>query len=359
MTTPGGARWLAFAVLAAGAFAPARADAQRALAEFKAGRYLEAASELQAVVDRSPGYAYGYFLLGHCMLKMRHPLEAETDFRRALSLDPSKPEYYHGLALATQALAEWNRTITTASEGLARAQDPPTRFALYALRGYAFGAVQRWDAAIRDLEAARNIRIERPVLVWLGKAYFAVGAYDRAIPPLRDALTMLPDDADVLRLLAESTLRLASAQVDATRKRMTYESSLEYAQRLASLRSDDLDAIHLVGRAALGAGRLDQAASIFQLVIFRDPRQCYAMVNLGRTYMAAGRLDEAEAFLRKASACAPRMAEIYETLGDLYMKRGRPRDAAAAFRRAEEIEPTPHPARPHAPTDTVNVSGPR
>ncbi|HZN53697.1 MAG TPA: tetratricopeptide repeat protein [Candidatus Polarisedimenticolaceae bacterium] len=359
MTPRPGSHWIVCAAVVVLAAPPARGDTHRALADFKAGRYLEAASELQAVVDRTPGYAWGYFLLGHCMLKMRNPVEAETDFRRALSLDASRPEYYQGLALATQALADWNRTIAIAGEGLGRAGDAQTRFALLAIRGYAYGAVQRWDAAVRDLEAAREIQAERRVLVLLGKAYFATGAFDRAIPPLREALSMDADDPEVLRLLAESSLRLAGAQPDPARKRMTYETSLEFARRLAALRPDDLDAIHLVGRAALGAGRLQEAESIFQLVLSRDGRQCYAMVNLGRTYMVGGRLAEAEAFLRKASMCAPRMAVVYETLGDLYMRRGRPQEAAAAFRRASEIDPSPRPSRSSGTPNTLSVSSPR
>ena len=65
MTRKSACAAMALALIAASSSLPARADAEEALADFKAGRYLEAAAEIQAVVDRSPGYAYGYFLLGH------------------------------------------------------------------------------------------------------------------------------------------------------------------------------------------------------------------------------------------------------------------------------------------------------
>ena len=326
----------------------ARADAQRALADFKAGRYLEAAAELQAIVDRSPGYAYGYFLLGHCMLKMSRPGDAGVEFRRAIEINPGRPEYYQGLALAMKAEADWARTIQTASEGLARTDDPRTRFGLLCLRGYAWGALQRWGDAIRDLESARALRPDPWVFVMLGKAHFATGSFRDAVPPLREALAALPEDRVVLRLLAECEIRLAAGVPDAARKLLLYTEALGYAQRLTALAPGDLDAVNLVGRAALGAGRLAQAEIVFLHVLSRDPRQCYAMINLGRTYMADRRWNEAEAFLRQAAACAPRLAVVHETMGELFMRQGMTREAANAFRRAEAIEPM-----------TVPVSAPR
>jgi tetratricopeptide (TPR) repeat protein len=229
--------------------------------------------------------------------------------------------------------------VRATSEGLARARDLRTRYALLAIRGYAWGALRRWPDAVADLEEARRIHSEPWILVFLGKARFAMGDYAGAIPPLRQALQARPDDPAVLRLLAESLLRLAFEEPDAIRKRFTYTESLGHAQRLASVAPNDLDAVHLVGRAALGAGHLDQAENVFRHVLANQPRQCYALANLGRTYMAAARWAEAEAYLRKAAACAPRLTTVYESLGDLYLQIGKPREAAAAFRRAEEIEP--------------------
>jgi protein O-GlcNAc transferase len=336
------AAW-ALAVIAGACSLPARADADDALADFKAGRYLEAVAEIQAVVDRSPGYAYGHFLLGHCMLKMRRTGDASLEFRRALSLDPERAEYYQGLAFASNASGNWPLTVHVTSDGLARAKDQRTRSALLALRGYAWSALRRWDDAVRDLEAARRIDAKPWVLVFLGKAQFATGAWVLAIPPLRQALQAAPDEPVVLRLLAESFLRLAADEQDAARKRTDYGQAVAYAQRLASVAPDDLDAVHLVGRAALGAGRLDQAENIFRHVLAINPRQCFALANLGRTYMAAARWAEAEAYLRKASACAPRLPTVYESLGELYLQLGKPQEAAVAFRRAEEIEPTKPP----------------
>jgi predicted Zn-dependent protease len=321
------------------AVAPASADLPKAVGDFKAGRYLEAAAELQAIVDRTPGNAYAYFLLGQCLLQTQHPESAEAQFRRAVEIDPTRPEYFQGLALALKTSADWHHAIQTASDGLSRAGDPATRYGLLSLRGYAYGAVNRWAEAAQDFEAARKIRSEAWLSLLLGKAYFAMGDYERAMVPLKDALDGLADDAEVLRLLAEADLVRAGRETDGTRKRILYVDALGYARRLAAARPGDVEAIHVVGRAALGSGELGQAEHLFLHVLYRQPRHCYAMVNLARTYIALERWDEAEAFLMKAAACAPRMAVVFETLGDLYMRRGRPQQAVDAYGRAESLEP--------------------
>jgi tetratricopeptide (TPR) repeat protein len=333
-------RAVAVALLAGAATLPARADTNQAVAAMKAGRYLEAAAELQAVVDQSPGYADGYFLLGHCMLKMGRTRDAEFEFLRALRLDPTPAAYYAGLGLSLAASGKWPAAVRAASEGLARTEDNRMRYTLLSLRGYALSSLRRWNDAIRDLEDAQRIRSEPWLLVFLGKARFATGAYALAVEPLQKVLLARPDDPVVLRLLAECYLRLAAAEPDAPRKQFAYLQSLTHAQRLASLTPHDLEAVHLVGRAALGAGKLDQAENVFRHVLAINPRQCYALANLGRTYMAASRFAEAEAYLRNASACAPRLTAIWESLGDVYLALGQPQEAAVAFRRAEEIEPS-------------------
>ena len=330
----------AFAVIAQVGALPARADVDEALADLKAGRYLEAVAEIQAVVDSSPGYAYGHFILGHCLLKMRQHDAAQREFGRALSLDSNRAEYYQGMALALNASGNWPLTVRATSEGLTRARDPRTRYALLALRGTAWAALRRWSDAVNDVEAAGRIHAAPWQTAFLGKARFAMGDYVGAIPPLRQTLQTGPDDPVTLRLLAECHLRIATDEGDPVRKRFDYTQAHAYALRATALAPGDLDVVRLVGRAALGAGRLDEAENIFRHVIANDPRQCYALANLGRTYMAAARWAEAETFLRKALACAPRLTTVYESLGDVYLKIGKPQEAAAAFRRAEQLEPT-------------------
>jgi tetratricopeptide (TPR) repeat protein len=334
----------------------AAAGVDEALAAFKAGHYLEASAAIQEVVDQSPGYAYGYFLLGHCMLKMNAVVDAERNFDLALANDPTRAEYYQGFALALNAAGNWRLSVRVTTDGMARARDQRVRHALLALRGVAWGNLRRWGDAANDLDAARRIRVEPWVLLYLGKARFATGAFADAVEPLQKALGLAPEDPAAIRLLAECYLRIAAAEPDPIKKRFNYTAALSYAQRLTPVSPNDLDALQLLGRTALGAGDLARAESVFRHVLNADPRQCYALANLGRTYMAASRWGDAEIYLHKALVCAPRLATAYESLGELYVETGRPDEAASAYRRAEAIEPK-RPARELPPT--LSVIAPR
>ena len=349
--------------LAAAGRAAHALDPQDALDDFKVGRYLEAVTKFQALVDRFPGYSYGFFMLGHCKLKMHEPLRAEALFRHAIELDPTRPLYYMGLAMALADETSWARTIQALTDGLGHAEDARTRYNLLLLRAEAWHALQRWDQVVADLEVARRIHQDPAVFALLGKAYFGNGDAKAAIPPLLFALQTAPDDAGVLRVLSESYIRVGAAEPDLVKKRLAYTQALDYAQRLAALTPDDLEVKHLVGRAALGAGRLAQAETIFLHVLEVEPRQCYAMINLGRTLFAARKYREAEAWLLRAEGCAPREAIVYETLGELYLKQGMTDEAAAAFRRADDLSPddrSPMVGKPRPPRDgTISVSAPR
>ena len=83
-------------VVAAGLLAASHvsADAEQALRAFKAGKYVEASAMFQALVDESPGSAYGYYMLGNCLLKMREPVEAERSFRQAIERNGQRFESY-------------------------------------------------------------------------------------------------------------------------------------------------------------------------------------------------------------------------------------------------------------------------
>src|SRR5262245_58169074 len=132
-------------LVAAGILAatPAAADGDQALRAFKAGKYVEASAMFQALVDESPGSAYGYYMLGNCFLKMREPVEAERSFRQAIERSGDRFEYHHGLANALLAQGSYQEAVDalSAAENLVQT---PQRFAFFALRGTCWGALKQW-----------------------------------------------------------------------------------------------------------------------------------------------------------------------------------------------------------------------
>jgi tetratricopeptide (TPR) repeat protein len=333
-------RKVALALLVLGAAGAARADFDQAMTYFKAGKFLEAAAAFQGMVDGAPSYDYGHYMLGHCLLRMGRPADAERSFRRAIEIRGDKPEYRHGLAVALKDQRRYAKALGALSGEEPLVRDRRTAYAFLALRGYLLAQLRRWGDAAGDLERALALKPDPILLDLLGKAYFALGRYDRAAGAFSAASDGAPADPRPCRMLSESLLQLAAAVPDPTRKKVLYTQAMAAAERLMRLQTGDPEAVFLLGRAALGAGRYAAAEAAFKSVLSVHPGACHVLVNLSRALLALERTGEAEAALRDASRCAPTMAEVSDGLGRVYYRQMRFAEALEAFRRADEIQPS-------------------
>lgn len=329
------------AIVLAAAATRAGAGYEDGLAYFKGGKLAEAAAEFQEAVDADASDDRAWFLLAQCLREMGRPNESERALERAIRVRPERPEYRHALSLVLRDLGRPAEAVAEAAEGLRRADFPRAVYALHVALAAALGDLGRWREAAAELERARAVRTDPALLDLLGRAYFALGDDARAVAAWAEAQLRDPADAGRLRLVVEAFLRAAAATPDQGEKRGAYLRALELAERYRDGRRGDLDAIHLVGRAALGAGRLDDAESAFRRVLAEEPRHCFALVNLGRVLLAREEFAAAEGTLQRAAACAPRLGVVHETLGALWLVNGRDAQAARAFRRAMSLDPTP------------------
>lgn len=320
--------------------AAAYAGADQAYAWFKSGKYVEAAAEYQNLVDRSPDYDYGWFMLGHCLLGMNRPADAEAAFRRALGLRRDRAEYYYGLALALRDGGRYGPAVEVLGLGLPLASEPRAKYAFYFMRGSLFAALERWSDAAVDLERARAVKTDPGVLDQLGRAYAALGRWDRAARAFHDLLELDSAYDGARRQLVDALLRLSGAAEDPSAKRAIYAEAYEQARRVVAA-GDDEESQNLLGRAAMGAGRLDEAQAAFEKVLGANPGFCPALVNLGRVRLARDEVAAAVDALETAARCAPRAAPVFESLGAALARLDRWEDALRAFRRAQALRPTP------------------
>ena len=87
------------------------------------------------------------------------------------------------------------------------------------------------------------------------------------------------------------------------------------------------------------AGRLAEAADVYQQVLKRDPKQYEALYGLGMTHAQHGRLIEGERLLAGAIAANPRFTEGWRARGMMLMHLGRLEDARACIDRALALKP--------------------
>src|SRR3954468_4805723 len=86
--------------------------------------------------------------------------------------------------------------------------------------------------------------------------------------------------------------------------------------RLGADRSgESVEQLVETARAAHGAGRLDEAARLYELVLAQERRHAGALHGLGLVHAHQGRLGEAIKLLRRAADAAPRSAEAQADLG--------------------------------------------
>ena len=122
-------------------------------------------------------------------------------------------------------------------------------------------------------------------------------------------------------------------------QRQAYESfqqgHLDKAERLCAAilkhRSDDFDALHMLGLAHLHRRRPARALDFLSKALRANAGSVEAMSNLGLALHAAGRFDEAIASYRNALMLAPDHPEILFNLGNSFLELARIDEALASF----------------------------
>lgn len=321
-------------VVAVASASAVHAGYQEGLDYYKSGKYVEAAAEFQALVDQSPEYDSGYYLLGICFLQLKKLEDAEKNFRKAIELNGDKFDYHHKLATVMQKRRKNAEVvkIMNAAEGLAA--DNKTKNQLHVMRGFAYAGQKKWSETINDLEQANKLKPAVSVQTQLAKAYYLLNQSDKAVTYFEKALAKDSKNAELQRLMAESSIKLGLQARDDASKKKHYGRAMQAAERFKTLKPGT-DGDNLIGKAALGAKQYPKAVEAFTAVVKKDTKNCYAMVNLGKTYIAMNQFDNAEKPLKDAAACAPRMSTVYESLGLIYQKRGKAaqekEDANGAF----------------------------
>jgi tetratricopeptide (TPR) repeat protein len=312
---------------------------------FKAGKYLEAVAEFQALVDESPDYDYGYFMLGVCQVKTGRPADGERNFLKAIAINGDRFEYHFALANVYQKAGEYGKVISTLNTAEELVPDTH-KFNFYQLRGFAEAAEKDWEASVDDLEKAAAIKSDPRILTQLGKAYFSLGEYVKSVDKFSES-TRIDPDASSFGLMSEALLNIAAKSTSDAQKKSRYGEALAAAQKYVELEPGSSDARYIFGRAALGAGKYDQAIESFSRVLDSKPDNCNAMANMGKAYIAKTDWANALQALNNATSCAPGMAIAWQNKAFVLQKQGsagksieKYDQAISAYEQANRLKPS-------------------
>jgi len=316
----------------------ALADFEAGLNYFKSGKYVEAAAEFQALVEQSPEYDYGYYILGLSFQKMGKLNDAIKNLRQAIELNPDKFEYHFGLAGAYTANSEYRKAIEAldAAENLAPDQYKST---IAKMRGQSNFSLKKYSQAIDDLEVAVRAKPDAALYDQLGASYYELGHYEKAADAYQKSLKLDPANVKNQQYLAMALLNAAARPENDSKKDRLWGQALTAAQAYAAKNPKDFDAVNLVGRSALGAGRFDEAIKHFNSALQIRPDYCPAMVNKAKAYVALENWKAAEPTLQGAVQCDGSMGMAHELLGFVYRKQERLEDSLAAYQAALKVKP--------------------
>jgi tetratricopeptide (TPR) repeat protein len=315
------------------------ADFESGMNNFKAGKYVEAAAEFEAIVAESPEYDYGYYILGLCFLQMGKPGDAAKNFEQAIGLNGDKFEYYHGLAQAYGATKNHRKVVETLTTAEDLVEDK-YKYHFYSTRGKAYASMKKWSESIGDLEKAAAIKQSTPILSQIGKAYYKLRHYDKAAESFKKTLAIDPNDMVSQKLLAESLMNVGAEERNSARKKAHYSEALSVAEKYMAKNSGDFDAANLVGRAALGAQQYQKGLSAFEKALQIKPNYCFAMVNRSKCFIALEKWTEAESALNHAASCKPDLAVIHDSLGFVLRKQDKLEASLKSYEKAYAMNPS-------------------
>jgi tetratricopeptide (TPR) repeat protein len=206
---------------------------------YDAKNYKEAASIFEAYLERKPGNAWGYYMLGLSAWKSGDLVKSETAFEKALSIDPKHVKSYVNASRL-------------------------------------FIDQKRYDDAIDNLTKAAEVDPESAeVQRLLAKTYRDVGKTDEAIEAYTRAIELNEADAWSMNYLGRLLL-------DAKRP----DEALTMMQQAVELKTNVSEFQNNLGMALEATGDLTGATDAYSKARLLDPRNEEVKQNLARVVAA-------------------------------------------------------------------------
>lgn len=195
-------------------------------------------------------------------------------------------------------------------------------------------------AGLDHVAGARALRNVGKVLSWAGK-------HAEAEAPLRQAVTLVPDDPEAWYTLGVVRRRIGQQEPAEQAYRRAIELAPDYAQAHNNL-------------ADILARRGDAAGAVqhFRAAIEADPALVEAHFNLGNFYAAAGRFEPAAAAYRRALLYDPDHVAVLGNLANVTAARGDLPAAIQLYERVLRLDPQNPVARRNLPLVRAQVAKP-
>jgi tetratricopeptide (TPR) repeat protein len=267
-----------------------------ALAYGEAGKYEDSRARLRALLARSDK-AEVHHALGNVEEKLKHPLEAVREYQRAAELNSSEPYLFDW---GTELLA--HRAPTAAMEVFAKGN--------------------------------RLFPSSARMLIGMGVAWHAQGAFDRAADCVCQAADLNPSDSAPYVFLAKMQSAMA----------VEPPPVLERFRRFATIHPENALANYYYASAlwkrensAPEAATRSNIHSLLEKAIHLDPNLGPAHLLRGVVYSASGDWSQAVSAYQRAIAASPNLDEPHYRLAQVYRRLGEKAKAQREIQLYEQL----------------------
>jgi tetratricopeptide (TPR) repeat protein len=316
----------------------AEGHADRAFEMYERGRWAEAESELRKALSLNPGQAEWHYNLGLTLEAAGRDQEALSSYERAIELIPDQAEPIVAAGIVAARLELYERAIKLFDHAL---QLDPRNESAYASRIEAQCALGDHDEAETTFYLAQQSLPEPSAacMAAIAESLIEREEYARAGWCLREALRIDPSTPRVMARLGAVYAALGRPQRavqlflrDLRDDPGNIDTLLEYGdllvdlgrmpeaaekfRRVLELEPANIDAHMRLGELAMRGSSYEHARLEFELVLRLDPAYEQGRVALGEALLREGRCDEARQRLKDEHQQGTWAGEMKPSPGD-------------------------------------------
>ena len=261
---------------------------------------------LVEMLSAKPNDPRALFQLSQAERRLGDSAAAEATARKLVAQNGRSPMGYYALAMTLEERRQYQAVVDALAPAVAD----------FRSRG---GTSQATDLGL--------------LLPHLGFAYQELGEFDKAIGAFDEAHRLAPSDTSI-------TAYLVQAHLSAKK----YTTALDLVRKARAQNADDLRFARLEAQALRQTGKADEAVSLLQDFVRKQPDKPESYVALAQIYLDTKRGADAVKMLQDAQQKFPADTTIPFELGAVLDKQKRFADAESAFRQVLSKDPDHAPA---------------
>lgn len=293
-------------------------------------KYTEALPHLLKAVTIKPGDGSLYGLIGYCYMNQESYASALDAYRMAILLDAKNKDWKMGKLNSLISMGENKEAISLLYELI---KSDPDNAQLWQLQANQFLDTEQVDLAAANLEIIDEMgEATSSSLSLLGDIYINKEMPEQA---LRIYTKSLDKGVDVFKAIRIATSLSNLGNFEESKKFITALKS-----KLSSefTPENELEVLNLEAQIALGMGEGDEAASILEQVVDKDPMNGRALILLTDYYVKEGDLEKASFYIENAVKLPKFEHGALIKFAQIKVKERDYREAASLLRRAQNIK---------------------